>query len=105
MSSVHVAKTSTYVYIFLALLVLTAVTVGVAFIDLGALNDVVAMGIAITKALLVILFFMHVKGSTRMTKLTVAAGFVWLALFFLLIMPDYLGRYGGALETIPVPGK
>ena len=105
MSSVHVAKTSTYIKIFAALLVLTGVTVWVAFIDLGVLNDVVAMGIAITKALLVILFFMHVKGSTRMTKLTVAAGFVWLALFFLLLMPDYLARYGGVLETIPVPGK
>jgi cytochrome c oxidase subunit 4 len=99
--SVHISPVRSYVGIFLALLVLTAVTVGMAFIDLGALNDVVAMTIAVGKALLVILFFMHVRYSTRLVWLTVAAGFVWLGIFFLLILPDYMTR----AAFIPVPGK
>lgn len=97
----HIAKTSTYVGVFLALMVLTAVTVWVAYFDLGVFSDVVAMGIAITKATLVILFFMHVKGSTKVTKITVVSAFLWLGIFFLLILPDYMAR----AALIEVPGK
>lgn len=97
----HIAKTSTYLWIFGALMVLTAITVWVAFFDLGIFSDVVAMAIAVTKATLVILFFMHVKDGTKVTKITVVAAFVWLGIFFLLILPDYLGR----AALIQIPGK
>ena len=91
-SPVHVSPVSTYVAIFAALIVFTAITVWVAFYDFGVMNDLVAMGIAVAKATLVILFFMHVRYSTKLTKLTVIGGFVWLFIFFLLIFSDYLTR-------------
>ena len=99
--SEHVSSPKNYVLIFLALMVLTAATVGVALVDLGWANDVVALTVAVCKALLVILFFIHVRYSTRMTVLTALAGFFWLAILILVIMIDYWSR--GA--TIPVPGK
>lgn len=88
----HVSSRKTYVLIFLSLLTLTGLTVWVAQFNLGPMSDVVALAIAATKALLVILFFMHVKESSRLTKLTVAAGFFWLAIFIGLILTDYLSR-------------
>jgi len=90
--SIHISSIGTYVAIFLALMVLTAATVWVAYYDFGAWNDVVAMGIAVVKATLVVLFFMHVRYSTKLTKLTVVAGFAWLFVFFLLTFSDYLTR-------------
>jgi cytochrome c oxidase subunit 4 len=79
--------------IFIALLVLTALTTGVAFIDLGAeLNTVVALAIAVCKALLVILFFMHVKYSTGLTKLVIVAGFFFLAILVAMTLADELTR-------------
>ena len=88
----HVAPKSMYYAVFAALLVGTALTVGVAFIDLGALNNVLMLGIAITKALLVVLFFMHVRWSTRLTWVVAASGFFWLLILFGLTMMDYLSR-------------
>lgn len=88
----HVSSTKTYFAVFFALMVLTLVTVLVAQVDLGEANTLVAMAVAVTKALLVIWFFMHVKYGTRMTKLTALSGFVWLALMILIIMSDYAGR-------------
>src|SRR3954470_24816565 len=88
----HVAPKSMYYGVFGALLVGTAATVGVAFVDLGAMNNVLMLGIAMTKALLVILFFMHVRWSTRLTWLVVASGFFWLLILFGLTMTDYLSR-------------
>lgn len=90
--SVHIMPTRVYLAIFAALMVLTALTVWVAFFDLGVYSDVVALVIAVIKASLVVLFFMHVKYSTKLTWLTVAAGFVWLGIFFILIFTDYLTR-------------
>ena len=81
-----------YYAIFGALMVLTGVTVGVAFIDLGVMNFPVALGIAVTKATLVILFFMHVKYSSRLTKMVVGMAFFFLAILLLLTMTDYLSR-------------
>jgi cytochrome c oxidase subunit IV len=77
----HISPKSTYYGIFGALMVLTAVTVGAAFTPLGAFNFPVAISIAILKATLVILFFMHVKYSSRLTKMIVAMSF-----FFLMIL-------------------
>ena len=88
----HVAPKSMYYAVFAALMVGTAVTVGIAFIDLGAFNNVFMLGIAMTKALLVILYFMHVRWSTRLTWLVVASGFFWLIILFGITMTDYLTR-------------
>jgi cytochrome c oxidase subunit 4 len=81
-----------YYAVFAALIVGTALTVGVAFVDLGALNNVLMLGIAMTKALLVILFFMHVRWGTRLTWVVAASGFVWLLILFGITMTDYLTR-------------
>ena len=88
----HVAPKSMYYAVFAALIVGTALTVGVAFVDLGALNNVLMLGIACTKALLVVLFFMHVRWGTRLTWVIAASGFVWLLILFRITMTDYLTR-------------
>src|SRR5918993_5614759 len=91
----HVAPKSMYYAVFGALMVGTALTVAAAFVDLGALNNVVMLLIASVKALLVILFFMHVRWSTRLTWVVAASGFVWLIILFGLTMTDYLRRGWG----------
>ena len=88
----HISPLRTYYTIFGALMVLTAITVGVAFINLGALNFTVAISIAILKATLVVLSFMHVKFSSRLTKLFVASGFFFLLILFTLTLTDYVSR-------------
>ncbi len=88
----HVAPKSLYYRVFAALMVLTGVTIGVAFVHLGTLNFPVALGIAITKATLVILFFMHVKESSRLTKMIVAMAFFFLFVMLSLTMTDYMSR-------------
>ncbi len=90
--SEHVTSPKVYIEIFLILMVLTAVTVWVAFQDLGPFNDIVALGIAVTKACLVILYFMHVRYSSRMIYVTVGAGFLWLAILIGITLTDYLSR-------------
>ena len=94
----HVSPKSIYYGIFGALMVLTAVTVGVAFVNLGAFNFPVAIGIAITKATLVILFFMHAKYSSTLTKLFVGTAFFFLFIMLGLTMTDYLSR---GMKTYP----
>ena len=88
----HISPKSTYYTIFGALMVLTIITVSVAFINLGALNFPVALGIAILKATLVILFFMHVKYSSRLTKLICGTAFFFLLILFGLTLSDYMSR-------------
>ncbi len=88
----HVSPKSTYVGIFSALMVLTGVTIGAAFVNLGPFNFPVALAIAITKATLVVLFFMHVKYSSKLTKLVVGTGFFFLLVLFSLTLTDYLSR-------------
>jgi cytochrome c oxidase subunit 4 len=88
----HIVPTRTYYLIFAALLVLTYVTVQVSVFDLGPLNTIAAFGIAVVKAILVALFFMHVKYSTRLTKLAVLAGIYWLGILLALTLSDYLTR-------------
>ena len=88
----HIASVKSYVGIFLALMVLTAITVLVAYVNLGQLNKVVALGIASLKATLVVLFFMHVKYSSRLTKLVVMSGFFFLIILLGLTMVDYGSR-------------
>jgi len=88
----HVATKTSYVTIFLTLMVFTAVTVAAAFMNLGAFNASVALGIAGFKATLVVLYFMHVKYSSRLTKLVVVSGLFFLAILLLLTMVDYAAR-------------
>jgi cytochrome c oxidase subunit 4 len=88
----HVAPVKLYVGIFVTLMVLTAITVAVAYLDLGELNKVVALGIASFKATLVVLYFMHLKYSSRLTKLVVISGFFFLAILLSLTMSDYASR-------------
>ncbi|HVS66254.1 MAG TPA: cytochrome C oxidase subunit IV family protein [Thermoanaerobaculia bacterium] len=102
MAEVHISPVRTYATILGALLVLTGVTVWVAFYDLGPLNDVVALGIAVIKATLVVLFFMHVKYAGRLVKLTVVGGFFWLLILFGLTVIDYVTRGDIVLDPPPV---
>jgi len=91
--SEHKAAIRFYLGIFLTLLVLTGATAGVAYVDLGPLNPVIALGIATTKALLVALFFMHVYGtSERMTKVVIVSGLFFLMLLLGLSLADYATR-------------
>ena len=93
-----------YLGIFAALIGLTGLTVAVAFFDLGGgrlhyLNAIVAATIAVTKALLVVLYFMHVRYSGRLTWIFVGAGVFWFAILIVLILADYLSR-----GWFPLPG-
>lgn len=88
----HVTSLATYLLIFGILMVLTAVTVSVAYIDLGPLNTPAALAIAIAKAAVVILYFMHVRHSTRLTWIVVIGSFLWLGVLFVLTLSDYLSR-------------
>ena len=92
MSADHVAPKSLYYAVFAALIVGTLLTYAAARVNMGALNNVVMLTIALTKALLVILFFMHVRWGTRLTWLVVASGFFWLLILFSITMADFLTR-------------
>jgi cytochrome c oxidase subunit 4 len=83
---------ATYVAVFAALMVLLVLTVAVAFVHLGPLNLAAALAIAIVKALLVLIFFMHLKVSSRLTKIFVVATFLWLGILFVYTFSDYLSR-------------
>jgi|SRR5688572_11610602 cytochrome c oxidase subunit IV len=88
----HIAPVKSYVIVFGTLMVLTSVTVAAAFTNLGTLNFPVALAIAITKATVVILFFMHVKYSSKLTKFVVASCLFFLACLFGLTFTDYMSR-------------
>jgi cytochrome c oxidase subunit 4 len=85
-----------YVTILIALLVATAATVGASFIDLGVWNPVIALAIACTKATLVVLFFMQVKYSTKLTKLAVGAGIFLFLTLVSMTLADYISRAWGS---------
>ena len=88
----HIVSRKIYFAVFGALIVLTGLTVVVAEQDLHRLNVVVALAIAVLKATLVTLFFMHIKYSKRLTQLVVVAGFLWLLILIGLTLSDYLTR-------------
>jgi cytochrome c oxidase subunit 4 len=81
-----------YAITFVALLLLLGLTVEAARHDLGRWNFIVAVAIATVKALLIVLYFMHVRHSPPLTRLVVAAGIVWLAIMFALTFADYSTR-------------
>ena len=88
----HVAPKSQLFAVFAALMVLTIATVLVSRVNLGNLNLPVALAVAVTKALLVILIFMEVKFSSKLVQVTAAAGFVFLGILIFYTMTDYLSR-------------
>jgi cytochrome c oxidase subunit 4 len=92
MSAGHVAPKSMYYMVFGALFVVTILTVAASKVDMGALNNIVMLAIACTKASLVILFFMHVRWSSRLTWVVAMAGFFWLLILFGIGMSDYMSR-------------
>jgi cytochrome c oxidase subunit IV len=93
MKSEPVVSVRIYALVFLTLLVLTSLTTAIAFVDLGgAWNNVVALTIAVAKALLVILYFMHVRYSDKLTWVFAAAGFFWLLILIGGTMDDVLTR-------------
>jgi cytochrome c oxidase subunit 4 len=101
----HISPVSMYITIFLALMVLTGVTVGAAYVDLGMFNFAVAMLIACFKASLVVWYFMHVKYQSPLTKLTVATGLFFLAILLGLMLVDYGSKTGPPGVFVPMqPG-
>lgn len=93
----HIVPLSTYYKVFAALMVLLLITVAAAQIDLGAFNVPIAVGIAVAKAVLIILFFMHVKYSSKLVWVFSGAAFVFVGIMFALTMSDYFTR--GLLGT------
>ena len=91
----HIVSPLEYCYVFAFLLLFTGVTVGAAYVNLGALNPIIALGIASTKAVVVILFFMHVKYQSKLIKMTVGAGFFTFLVLILMTMADYISRAWG----------
>ncbi len=81
-----------YVSVAAALLVLLGLTLGLALIDLGPMNFPAAMAIAVTKAGLVVVLFMHIRSGSRVTKIAAVAGLFWLAFMFILTLSDFLTR-------------
>src|SRR5689334_13280467 len=96
----HIDAKKTYLFVFAALIALTVTTAAVAYVDLGPFSIVVALAIAFFKMMLVALFFMHIRYSTRLTKLVVSGGLLWLGILILLSMSDFATR-----GWLPVPGK
>jgi len=96
----HIVTKKQYALIFGILMLLTLATTAIGMIDLGRLNVVVALVIATIKALLVVLFFMHIYWSSKLNKLVVVSGVVWLALLLWLTLTDIFSR-----GWLPFPGK
>jgi cytochrome c oxidase subunit 4 len=88
----HIVSPRVYITIFAALMVLTATTVAVAFIDLGIFNNVIMLTIALTKTLLVVLYFMHMRHSGKLIPVFAVGALMWLAILITLTLSDYLTR-------------
>ncbi|HEY6291912.1 MAG TPA: cytochrome C oxidase subunit IV family protein [Terriglobia bacterium] len=91
--SEHVHPKRFYVAVFVALVILTAVTTTVAYVDLGPMNTVVALVIAVCKATLVVLFFMHLKDQAGLTRVVILAAILWLAVLIGATVNDVFTRH------------
>jgi cytochrome c oxidase subunit 4 len=100
MSAHPITSVRTYVLVFIALIIGTVLTYLAALVDVGWLNTPLALGIALAKASLVVIYFMGVRFNTPLTKVVVVAGLFWLLIMFALTMNDYLTR-----DWIGVPGR
>jgi cytochrome c oxidase subunit 4 len=92
----HIVGPGVYLVILFALLLGTALTVWASYVDLGLWNPVIALAIATTKAVLVVLFFMHVWYSSKLTKLTVFAGIFTFMILISMTLADYISRAWGS---------
>lgn len=88
-----------YLGIYISLMVLLALSLGSAFLDLGRGNAIASLGIAVIKSVLVALFFMHLKASPGLTRVFALAGIFWLAVLFSLTLSDYDSR-----DWLALPG-
>ncbi len=98
--SQHVISLKTNLLVFAALMILLVATIGVAYLDLGSVGLAIAMIIATTKAVLIILYFMHVRFASRITWIFSSAAFFWLLIMLALSLNDYLTR-----GWLLIPGK
>jgi cytochrome c oxidase subunit IV len=96
----HIVPVWVYALVYLALMALTVATVGAAFVDLGPMNNLVALGIAALKGTLVVLYFMHVRWSSRLIPLALFLALFWLVTLIAGTMGDYVTR-----GLLGVPGK
>ncbi len=92
LTSHHIVPVKVYFGVAAGLYILLILTVAISLIDLGSLNIIAALAIAVAKMLLVVLFFMHVRWSSRMVWLFASGGLVWLGILFMLTMADFLSR-------------
>ena len=88
----EIVQPRVYLRTGVALLVLLAATWGIAYINLGPFNLIVALGVAITKAIIIAMFFMHIRGSSRVLQLAAVAGVMWLLIMISLTLSDFLTR-------------
>lgn len=91
----HIVSPKVYVVIFGALLVGTLLTVLAAFKEMGPLNPVIAIAIACAKAVLVVLYFMHIRYSSKLMKLTIASGIFMFVVLISMTLSDYMSRAWG----------
>ena len=91
----HIVSPLQYGYVFITLLVFTGITVGAAYVELGVFNPIIALAIASFKAVVVILFFMHVKYQSKLIKMTVGAGFFTFLVLITMTLSDYISRSWG----------
>jgi cytochrome c oxidase subunit 4 len=96
----HVVPKKLYILVFAALIMFTGLTTGVAFVNLGKWNTVVALAIAVCKASLVVLFFMHLRWSSGLMRMVLLAAFVWFAILITLTLSDEFTR-----QWTPVPSS
>jgi cytochrome c oxidase subunit 4 len=101
----HIMPVRTNVQVFAILLVLLFATVVGAYLPLGPLHFPVAMAIAVAKAVLIVLFFMHLLHSHRLMMVVSAAAFLWLGIMIALTLSDYLTRTGSHWGWLDIPGK
>ena len=92
----HIVSPKVYVVVFLALLAGTTLTVAASYAELGIFNPIIALGIAVAKAVLVVLFFMHVKYSSKLTMLTVFSGIFMFLVLVSMTLADYISRAWGS---------
>jgi cytochrome c oxidase subunit 4 len=91
--SEHIIARKTYIGIWALLMLFTALTFGLSYLDLGPWSAVIAVVIAATKATIIALFFMHIKYADRLTKLVALAALFWLGIMFVLTGTDFFTRY------------
>ena len=96
----HVITKKVYILVFVALIVMTGLTTGVAFVNLGKWNTIVALAIAVCKASLVALFFMHLRWSSGLVRMVLVSACVWFAILVVLTLSDEFTR-----QWTPVPSS